>query len=327
MAETAPIADVAVVVADSLFAEFLWKASPFRDQNWPCEDSKGHSDRKTHPSDVVFNYDEPYRPVRTYVNTDLKSYGAGSITPLQVKKAIFNLAQSLQCAELSSKWHDLYVEPETAHSLIGMLFIYNHDNAYDKNFDSLLASLDLSDVAVPRGSRLFILGPSEIHWLNNVAYEIRQMRGVAVGAIPARDACYFYHPHLARRKNVQVKEAKAATLEMLMGPWITMRYRKATGKDSVVLFYRGKGSKPDEFLQVIDYLMNYQMIEEGIDVQVRTLSADELAAAHFKQAVEKYIRDCEAKPDTAELLRAVLYLPINDIHSHFSLLVAGMRDA
>lgn len=324
MSETGPTAEISAVVSDRLFKEFLWKASPFRDQNWPCELSAKHSDRKTHPSDVVFNYDEPYRPVRTFVQTDLKSYTAGSITALQVRKAVFNLAQSLQCAELSPKWAGLYVEPDTAHSVVGMLFIYNHDNTYDKNFDSMLASLDLSDVTIPKGSRLFVLGPSQIHWLNNVAYEIRQMRGE--GNVPEREACYFYHPHLARRKNVQVMEARAATLEMLTGPWITMRYKGKTGKDGVVLFYRGKGARPEEFLQLIDHLMNFQMIEEGIDVQVRTLAADDLAAAHFKQAIEKYIRDCEAKKDTAALLRSVLYKAISDVHSSFSLIDTGMRD-
>lgn len=140
-----------------------------------------------------------------------------------------------------------------------MLFVYNHDNAYDKNFASLLASIDLSDVTIPKGSRLFVLGPEDIYWLNNVSYEVRQMRGDS--EIPSKELCYFYHPQLARRKNVQVREAKAATLEMLMGPWITLRYKNKTGKDGVVLFYRGKGSKPDEFLQIIDHLMPKAKLE------------------------------------------------------------------
>lgn len=324
MAETGPTAEIAAVVTDRLFAEFLWKASPFRDVNWPCEQSQLHSGRATHPSDVVFQYDEPYRPTRTYVNTDLKSYAAGSITALQIRKSIFNLAQSLQCAELSSKWQDTYIEPSTAHQIVGMLFVYNHDNAYDKNFSSLLASIDLSDVTVPKGSRLFVLGPEDIYWLNNVTFEIRQMRGD--GEIPKKEFCSYYHPQLARRKNVQVREAKAATLEMLMGPWITLRHRATAGKDGVVLFYRGKGSKPDEFLHVIDYLMHYQLIDEGIAVEVRLLGADELAPAHFTRAIEKYIHDFEAKGATAELLRAVRYRPLTEVISTFSLLVTGMRD-
>jgi hypothetical protein len=324
MAETAPIAEIAALVADRLFAEFLWKASPFRDQNWPCEMRDDHNQRKTHPSDVVFNYDEPYHPIRTYVNTDLKSYAAGTISALQIKKGIYNLAQSLQCAELSKQWNDLFIEPETSHAIVGMLFIYNHDGAYDKQFDELLGSLDLSDISIPKGSRLFVLGPSDIHWLNNVRYEIVQMRGDS--KLPKREFCYFHHPHLARRKNVQVKEAKSATLEMLMGPWITMRYKVETSKDGVLIFYKGKGETPEEFLNVIDYLMHYQMIEEGMNVRIRTLAPHENSAAHFTRAVEKYIRDCDAASDTADLLRAVKYEPINDVHTTFSILIAGMRD-
>ena len=38
--------------------------------NWPCENQEKH-EVKTHPSDVVFWYEEPYSQSRTYVNCDL----------------------------------------------------------------------------------------------------------------------------------------------------------------------------------------------------------------------------------------------------------------
>src|SRR6185437_3768261 len=96
---------------------FFWQTNGTYDQNWPCEDPTGHvlpttemqvadatsatkrkrkspPPQKTHPSDVVFSYDEPYRTVRTYVNCDLKSYAAGTITPHKVLSAMRDLALS-----------------------------------------------------------------------------------------------------------------------------------------------------------------------------------------------------------------------------------------
>lgn len=63
MAETANIAKLAEFVANNLFARFFWGATGSWNQNWPCEIA--NHDRKTHPSDVVFYYDEPYFLRRT----------------------------------------------------------------------------------------------------------------------------------------------------------------------------------------------------------------------------------------------------------------------
>jgi hypothetical protein len=70
--------------------------------NWPCENQEKH-EVKTHPSDVVFWYDEPYSQSRTYVNCDLKSYAKGSITAGSVREAIESLAKTLSCAEVSQE--------------------------------------------------------------------------------------------------------------------------------------------------------------------------------------------------------------------------------
>ena len=73
--------------------------------NWPCENQEKH-EVKTHPSDVVFWYDEPYSQSRTYVNCDLKSYAKGSITAASVREAIESLAKTLSCAEVGQEFND-----------------------------------------------------------------------------------------------------------------------------------------------------------------------------------------------------------------------------
>jgi hypothetical protein len=69
---------LAEIVSNDLFGRFFWRRTGSTTQNWPCE-NRLHLPRKTHPSDVVFHYDEPYSLRRTYVNCDLKSYASKNI--------------------------------------------------------------------------------------------------------------------------------------------------------------------------------------------------------------------------------------------------------
>jgi len=82
MSETSNIAKMAELLSSELFSEFLWKRTGPVDQDWKCVLESHH--KNTHPSDVVFYYDEPYEPVRTYVNCDLKSYSADTISAAQI---------------------------------------------------------------------------------------------------------------------------------------------------------------------------------------------------------------------------------------------------
>lgn len=91
-------------------------------------------DANTHPSDVVFYYDEPYRATRTYIQCDLKSYSRGSIKPQNIKNAIEALARSVACANVSEEWRNLYIHDNVTPEICGLLFVYNHDGEYDKNF-------------------------------------------------------------------------------------------------------------------------------------------------------------------------------------------------
>jgi hypothetical protein len=145
----------------------------------------------THPSDVVFYYDEPYSVSRTYVNTDLKSYKKGSISYRAVATAIENLALALECAELSDEWREKFVHESQPYRIIGLLFIYNHDGEYDLGFQEILAKVNLENLKIPRNSRIFVLGPRDIRWLDNVRYDIVSLRGL--GRLPiSEDKCSFF---------------------------------------------------------------------------------------------------------------------------------------
>lgn len=212
MAETINIAKMAEKISKGIFNEFLWGRMKHTNINWPCENKEKH-ELKSHPSDVVFWYDDPYSQSRTYVNCDLKSYAKGSINAGAIREAIESLAKALTCAEVSKEFNDTYIHQDVSPNIQGMLFVYNHDKEYDKDFSKILDKVKGEDLDIPKGSKIVVFGPEDIFWLNNVHHEIIHLRGGS-GLLPERDFCKFFYPPLIRRKNVQPDQAKAATLEM-----------------------------------------------------------------------------------------------------------------
>ncbi|KGT15837.1 hypothetical protein JO89_02780 [Escherichia coli] len=75
--ETSAIQRVAGKISDDIFSVFKWDRAARADMNWDCC-QEAHS-KKTHPSDVVFFYIDPYEEEMVYLNTDLKSYAEGTI--------------------------------------------------------------------------------------------------------------------------------------------------------------------------------------------------------------------------------------------------------
>ena len=322
MAETNNIAQLAEIVSDDLFARFFWRRTGSWNQNWPCENPK-HLPRKTHPSDVVFYYDEPYSLRRAYFNCDLKSYSSSRINTGVIQSALEDLAQALTCMEVSEAWHKMYVHEGSSPFLCGLLFIYNHDGDYDRNFDYLLSSVKYDDIRIPKGSQIIILGPQQIRWLDNVRYEMVYMRGNK--DLPDEQFCRFEYPHLVRKKKVQIEIARAATVDMLTGPWITLGYDAANGKPpGILVFYRGKGASAEEFLYLIDYLMHYQMVKPGLSIRVRTLEPDPNAAAHFERAIVECTDKYRGGEEIAGLFRGIEYKQIAQVHRSFSQIEVGM---
>jgi len=326
MAETTNIAKMAEKLSKELFAEFLWNRSEPTNLNWPCEEIERHN-TKTHPSDVVFYYDEPYRQARTYVNCDLKSYAKGSITAGSIRSAIESLARALSCAEKSNEFRTKFIHDHVTPEICGLLFVYNHDGEYDKEFNTLLWQVKNEKLDTPSRSKIVVLGPRDIFWLNNVHHEIAYMRGGA-GELPDRDSCKYFYPHLVRRKFVQL-HAKAATLEMLTAPWIILSYTnpKKQNRKGFVIFYRKRGESVDEFLYLIDYLMHYQVLVEDTDVFLKVLDQDRNAAAFFSKAKDQYVEDYMGGTDTRDILNAIQFAQINDVRTKFSELELGMQNA
>lgn len=324
MAETTNIAKMAEKLSKELFAEFLWQRMDPTNINWPCEDTVKHK-AKTHPSDVVFYYEEPYSQARTYVNCDLKSYAKGTINGSNIRSSIESLARALSCAEKSNEWRDKYLHEHVTPEICGLLFVYNHDGEYDKDFNTLLGQFKNDKLDIPCKSKIVVLGPQDIFWLNNVRHEIILMRG-GNGELPDREHCRYFYPHLVRRKNIQLDNAKASTLEMLTAPWIILSYvdPKKQNRKGFVVFYRRDGSSTEEFLYLIDYLMHYQVIVKDTDIYIKTLNAHSNAAAFFAKAKDRYVDECKGGKDIKDHLNSIKFSQINDVRTKFSDLEIGM---
>lgn len=329
MAETSKIALMAMKLSDDVFSEFFWTKVGPEDQNWPCED-KDHHRVDTHPADVVFYYDEPYSQRRTFVHCDLKSYAKGSITANAIQGAVASLAKQIACAEKSESWRDLYMHGNVTPDVCGLLFIYNHDGEYDKDFSSLLDGVKNKDLMLPKGTRLFVLGPRDVFWIDNVRYDIRQLRGAAgPNALPSAQHCKFFYPQLDGRANLHPEKARAATLEMLTSPWIVFEYKHGQNlaQRGVIVFYRQSGETEEEFMYLLDFLRRYQVMEDATKVEVRSIATDVAAAARFQKAKQRYIESLVDNGHSTELaanVNAISYTKMTQIVTEFSSIDLGM---
>ncbi|MXN28146.1 hypothetical protein [Delftia sp. CH05] len=329
MAETGNIAAMAETLSSDLFSEFFWERAGPMNHNWDCMKPEVH-EVKTHPSDVVFYYDEPYTQQRTFLQCDLKSYARGSIVLPKLKGALESLAKQVACAEVSEEWQNLYVHKGQTPAIAGLLFVYNHDGEYDKDFSDNLKALQTANLDIPRGSKLVVLGPEDIYWLDNVRYEIVQMRGRRSGSrLPDPQHCKYYYPQLTRKKNLQMDKAKAATLEMLTSKLIVLEYLSpdAPGKRGLVLFYRGKGESSDEFTYLFDYLRHYQLLEKDVSVEIKMFDASAHAKPMFQKAVQSYIEglaEGAQLTSLAQRVEEIQFSSISQVRTRFSQIEIGM---
>lgn len=293
MAENTSIGAMAEELASELFHYFYWGKTGEENHDWPCENKEAH-EATTHPCDAVFYYDEPYDQKRTYLHTDLKSYAKGSINKNTVETALTSLARQVSCANISSHWRKKHKHGHVPYKVHGLLFIYNHDEMYDKDFSQLLNDVDINKLALPSRTKIFVLGPEEINWLQVVKNNIKNMRGSSKGfQLPQHDNCFFNYPQLARKPNLKLESAKAATVEMLVGPWITLEYREENRK-GLVIFYKRRGTTEEEFIYLLDHLRHYQLLVEKMDIRVYFQSNHHpIAIVNFQKAKQRYLEELE----------------------------------
>ncbi|OBU20672.1 hypothetical protein [Photobacterium aquimaris] len=324
MSETGNIEKLAKLVSKDIFKWFKWNTCSPKDENWKCESD--HHNKTTHPSDVVFYYDDPYSGNTKYLNTDLKSYAAGSITKSSLSGALKTLAMSVECANISEDWQDKFLLGDVGFGDVsGLLFIYNHDNEYDKNFSDLVDKLDYKVIPIAEENELFIMGPDLIKRLCDVVSDMKIMK--ADDSFPSPQDYTFFYPDLIRSRRCGDEWDKPATLEALTSPWLIVKHRGGNDfGNGFVIYYHDTGETVEEFIYLIDAMSHYQMFSSDFSIRVRFTDACRLAATNFDKAKHEYLKmwgNDEARKEQMEVIEVGA---ITKFTTCFNPMEIGMRE-
>lgn len=254
--EVSAIAEMANLVANDLVKWFRWTKFPLADQNFKCLKVEKHaaprrkknsgdkpsietdhdaplspaeneiSNSHNHPVDVVLSYVDPYTAKRVMLNTDLKSYKTASISKTMVRNALKSLGNTIECARSSPEWKAKYNFTEDA-DIRGLLFVYNHDGDYDKNFYDIFRSspekgiekaqgkIDISNLPISKGQLLHIIEPKTINYMLTIINDSASLH--ADGTFPETEY-FFYYPELTLHKTKLPKEDRPATIDSYRRP-------------------------------------------------------------------------------------------------------------
>lgn len=321
MAETQNISTMAERLAQAMFKELKWNQEDPLNTNFGCV-TESHA-KKTHPADIVYWYKDPYKGTRVYVLCDLKSYARGSITADTVKGGVTNLALSVECAKVSDEWRKRFITGSDNTDLVGMLFVFNHDKGWDAEFPAFLGKMFDEYPRIPSGVKLYILGPQDIWYLNNIVYDIKTLRGDA--ELPSIADCSFLYPDLSRSKVVLDDWGCAATLECLKAPWQIIKYRKDDSSLHLLVYYRGTGDTVQEFVYLIDKLVHFQWVAMCATIRLRAPYASQNAAATFALAIKEYAEPLVGSQPISEKLKKLRLESISQVIPNFSEVEIGME--
>src|SRR5690348_14935817 len=167
MSETVNIMKMAEKASDEIFSVFGWEKLPAMNQKTECVDKKKHGrmQAKIHPTDAVWKYLDPYLGYDIYVYSDLKSYAKGTLDNADLAAILRDIARGTECANKSEDWKRIYVDQKRTHQVIGLLFIYNHDGGYEKEFSDVLAALAPSSCDVAPSDYIGVVGPERVIYL------------------------------------------------------------------------------------------------------------------------------------------------------------------
>lgn len=338
MAETGSIQKMAELAGDAVFSVFGWRRAQLMNQNWECEEKqKHHKVRKpgTHPTDSVFIYTDPYSGFDIYVLADLKSYAKGTLQTADLGKIIRGVGHAVECANKSTAWKALYVDQTRNHFVTGLVFIYNHDGGYDKDFSTELSSIPPSQFEMHPFMYVGVVGPERVIYLNSIAADIKDLAFRKI--IPDQKHCRFQFPHLNRTMALHPKST-AVPLAALLSPLIVLFYEfpadgpspvAGVAQRGVVAFYDGIGETVDEFKYLLDYFFKYQIADETTHVMIRQTFQHKDAPAVFDKAKREYARDYwpasgGSEKDCKDILDKITLKKVQSVVPTFSETELGM---
>ncbi len=310
MSETTNIAEVASKISKDIFKVFRWHTHPRKDDNFPCAD-KNHkgggkgSSKDTHPTDVVFSYQDPYSATRVHLLCDLKSYKGDSISSTSIRKALQSLAMTVECAAFSDVWKEKFaVAADEDHVVHGLLFVHNHDGSYKKKFKEEVAKVRVRGLDIRDGVFLHYLGPEDIDRLFNIATDISGL----IGRGEISRSYSFYYPDLIMSRRIGDIWDQQATFEVLAGPFVILKYPPESGAaGGHIIYYNRSGETREEFEYLIDCLSRFQLLDSGGEISIRMSSPEigEEFKSKFALAARKYAVQWGMDEDRARRLESI----------------------
>lgn len=317
MSETENLAKMSESLSKDIFEQFRWVEVGSRNKNWKCEDPT-HK-KKTHPADIVFYYEDPYSNKLVYFHCDLKSYAEATVETADFSKTIESLSMQVNCAEKSEEWQKAYLLQNNNVSINGLLFVYNHDGEYDKNFYSKIAQIRSKDLFLPRNNKIYIINPSDIYWLNNVVHHIAWSNGKKYIA----DDYSFFYPQ--KTKHSTTGKSKVATIEMILSPWIILHNEK-DNNNIFNVYYRRTGACENEFIYLFDYFRHNGFMDKSTnEIIIHCLEPDDAAFSIFDKSKQSYLGIVNiSNPTLKDIIQKIKLLKMADVIKIFSTDEIGM---
>lgn len=291
MAENGPTEKQAKFVSEELFEFFHWIPTPYRDQDWDCELEEHLEFRKvkTHPADVVFYYFHPYKNKYIYIHTDLKSYSKKSINVTSSKIAVRNLSLAVECAKVSSNWHEMYnLTGDDDYDVEGLLFIFNHDGEYDGEFNQVLSSISSDDSLLRQNCPIAVFGPDQIKQMFNIVKDLQSL--IVKGKIGGKDKYFFYYPELFLSRTHGDSKSNPATIEMLNSPFMLVKIKNIKNEDGFIIYYNRVPEDLDEFIYLIDTLSHFQILLLELPINIRFTKENTHGAKLLEEAKTNYLK-------------------------------------
>lgn len=352
--ERAGIAAIAGKVAKEIIPWLKWKSHLSPDQNFECGSPQRHNPPKSepgseqkahnHPTDVVFSYIDPYTEKTIALNTDLKSYAAGSIKQFTIRKALKSLAHTIDCARYSDEWKTRYSLTQEKLEVRGMLFVYNHDGSWDNTFYDIFYGkksikktkhstgseyenendINILNFDLQKNQQIHILEPSSIKYLRTVIDDLEKLN--SRGEFN-KDNYQFFYPDLNLHKAKNLPTSRPATLELISAPFMIIEYQeqhfyndkqvKIKSIDAgYKVYYKARIEDWKDMFFLLDSLSNYQILNSNKKISIRAIASDQsnMAKNHFMTASQEYIKQW-GKSETIENIEFELIHTVSDYFS------------
>ncbi|EHU1447025.1 MULTISPECIES: hypothetical protein [Acinetobacter calcoaceticus/baumannii complex] len=287
---------------------------------------------KTHPVDAVFFYTDPYTKEKVYFNCDLKSYKQSSITATSIRSTLSSLSQTIHCARDSEEWNTRY-NCQFSGEVRGLLFLLNHDGRYTSDLRELFKKKEDSEeqrvvvdnLKIQPNQVIHIIDPSTICYLDTIKKDIAYLTSCNKFPHPRSD-WFFFYPDLKISRPIPDTSNSPATIEMMLGPFLIIKYKEferndgdSREKEGFLIYYKLPGASKEEFLFFLDTLSSYQIFKHNININIRMINnnPDPQSEENFNNAIMHYIENWQLNEEASRVFKKIDFSLVENISTRF----------